>query len=209
MWNCNNPYAYRDQNLMRLGFRSYRDYLKSPLWASIRKRATQRARHRCERCSSTRCLQVHHRAYDMATLAGDNIDSLTVACRSCHCKAERPGDFKRTRYDRVQESSELLMTSTPDMRELIVQWYRANKRNGLPSLATVDEQVALFGAIRARATQLDDRKRCLACGRNNTNPRVEPKRLSVGYEFCGQHSWGHIRACMSALALWRRAEHVA
>src|SRR5688572_17567809 len=111
MWNCNNPYADRDENLKRLGFKSYKEYLRSEFWQGIRARALHRAGNKCERCESGKCIQVHHRAYDLATLAGTSIDSLSVVCRSCHCEAERPSDRSRTRYDRLTESSETIIGS--------------------------------------------------------------------------------------------------
>lgn len=103
MWDRNNPYAYRDENLRRLGFKSYRAYLASELWAAIRKRVIARDQC-CVKCHWRKKLQVHHRAYDPATLRGDNIDRLSTVCGRCHTKAERPGT-PRGRYERLTQAS--------------------------------------------------------------------------------------------------------
>ena len=110
MWNLQNPYQYRDDNLRVLGFRSYRQYLSSELWQSIRARAIQRAQGKCERCSRpTEHFQVHHRAYDPATLRGDSVDALTASCPSCHRKAERPNDKTRARADRLAGANRTML----------------------------------------------------------------------------------------------------
>lgn len=108
-WNLNNPYAYRNDNLRRLGFKTYRSYLKSDLWASIRERVFERADRRCERCKrSKKRLQVHHRAYDPATLAGTSLDSLTVTCSHCHRVAEDPRNKFRKQHDRLHRANHIL-----------------------------------------------------------------------------------------------------
>jgi hypothetical protein len=101
----NDPYVYRDDNLRALGFDSYDAYLRSPLWASIRIRVLERCGTRCEVCSKKMAAQVHHRAYDPATLRGDSIDALTATCFGCHIKAERrykrgAGDTGQVGYQR-------------------------------------------------------------------------------------------------------------
>lgn len=110
MWECNSPYKYRDDNLRALGFSSYRAYLASELWLSIRARVIARDGRRCQRCGrAARVLQVHHRAYDPATLRGDRIDAITTACERCHRKAERPRDYTRTSHDRLQAANHSLL----------------------------------------------------------------------------------------------------
>lgn len=83
----NNPYQYRNDNLRRLGFKSYRAYLRSALWADIRRRVLVRDKCQCRRCF-LKATQVHHRAYDPATLRGDCIDALSAVCGKCHARAE-------------------------------------------------------------------------------------------------------------------------
>lgn len=61
---------------------SYTEYLKSPYWRAIRRRALIRAGHLCQWCGSAQLLQVHHRTYDR--LGHEQPDDLTVLCDPCH-----------------------------------------------------------------------------------------------------------------------------
>ena len=100
-----NPYAYRDDNLRRLGFRSYGEYLRSDLWKSIRERVLADNWY-CQRCDDRPAEQVHHRAYDPVTLSGKDLRSLTALCRGCHRTAEQP-EVRRDPYDRLQRANEV------------------------------------------------------------------------------------------------------
>lgn len=82
-------YEYRADVLRGMGFKSYRSYLRSALWADIRRRVIERC-PTCVRCLSRPATQVHHRAYDPATMRGENLDALSPVCRGCHYRAERP-----------------------------------------------------------------------------------------------------------------------
>lgn len=109
-YNLNNPYSYRNENLRAMGFRSYRAYLASDLWKQIRARVLERTGGRCERCRKRPASQIHHRAYDPATLRGENIDSLTAACAGCHKRAELrqrsdSSDLGQTAYQRLQRAN--------------------------------------------------------------------------------------------------------
>jgi hypothetical protein len=131
-WNLNNPYGYRDENLLRMGFSSYRAYLKSELWKDIRARVLARAPDGlCEKCKRAPATQVHHRSYDPATLAGTTIDSLTKTCARCHTKAERPDDRGQTRYDRYKNSSTFLLggkqTREKEIRQAKRYWSKGPK----------------------------------------------------------------------------------
>ena len=91
-FNLNSPYAYRDDNLRRMGFRSYREYLRSQLWQALRAQALLNpdgTTKKCFRCWKT-ATQVHHRAYDPATLAGKNLWALVPVCAEHHKRGEQP-----------------------------------------------------------------------------------------------------------------------
>lgn len=62
---------------------NYRAYLKSPLWAKIRRRVLRRDQHRCQSCGG-RARQVHHGRYDDATLSGETLEHLFSLCGRCH-----------------------------------------------------------------------------------------------------------------------------
>lgn len=84
----------RTDALSRLGFASYPDYLKSGLWESIRERVLGRDDHKCERCGGE-ATQVHHAAYDIATLRGECLDRLYSVCREHHKGSHRRGYAKK------------------------------------------------------------------------------------------------------------------
>lgn len=64
--------------------RYYRDYLQSNHWKETRARALQRANYKCEKCSYTEQLQVHHLNYN--NLWHEHDEDLLVVCRKCHAK---------------------------------------------------------------------------------------------------------------------------
>lgn len=147
MWESNNPYAYRNDNLRALGFKSYASYLRSPLWQSIRQRVIARDGGCCACCLKlARKPQVHHRAYDSATLRGDDINSLTLSCARCHRRAERPDDLNRARYDRMTSANFALSRekarrrarrkNISDAEALGLKW--AKRGHGLPRLVPKD-----------------------------------------------------------------------
>ncbi len=81
-------YATRNRALSILGLSSYREYLASPRWATIRARVYSRSRGVCEVCRTARASQVHHRSYSTRVLLGHSIKPLVAVCRSCHEKVE-------------------------------------------------------------------------------------------------------------------------
>ena len=91
MWNTNNIYKQRDDNLRRLGFKSFRAYKHSELWRSIEARVLART-PRCRCCGQRRAGRVHHRAFDSATLAGESTAALTALCESCFRWSKRAAD---------------------------------------------------------------------------------------------------------------------
>lgn len=90
----------RDKRLKRLGFASYRDYLRSDLWKAIRV-AKLELTPRCEICDSSRATQVHHLRYTYSCLKGKNPVPLVSACPECHKRLE----FKRDGTKRTYEAA--------------------------------------------------------------------------------------------------------
>jgi hypothetical protein len=76
-------YRERDAILKEMGFTSYRAYLASPLWASIRERVMTRDRETCRLCPKP-AAHVHHTRYDRATLEGRELKFLAAVCARCH-----------------------------------------------------------------------------------------------------------------------------
>jgi hypothetical protein len=102
-WDLNSPYRYRNDNLRRMGFKSFRANLRSPLWASIRARVLEIA-PKCQCCFKRPARQVHHRAYDPATLKGESIGCLDALCARCHTLAERPSERQQP-YKRLMNAN--------------------------------------------------------------------------------------------------------
>lgn len=60
----------------------YRDYIKSHWWKAKRNHILKKRGRKCEKCRSTKRIQVHHLTYERL---GRELDSdLQVLCRSCH-----------------------------------------------------------------------------------------------------------------------------
>jgi 5-methylcytosine-specific restriction endonuclease McrA len=60
----------------------YHDYIVSPAWFARRRQLFDVRGERCERCGSTRNIQVHHRNYKRVGREQDK--DLEVLCRGCH-----------------------------------------------------------------------------------------------------------------------------
>lgn len=79
--------------LRRLGFGSYKEYLASDLWASIRKRVLTAGKGKCRACGCTaQC--VHHKKYGMAEMSGKDISYLVPLCHKCHSEIEFDSGLK-------------------------------------------------------------------------------------------------------------------
>jgi 5-methylcytosine-specific restriction endonuclease McrA len=79
----------------------YREvYLRSDHWKRVRREALERAGNKCQRCSASGPLDVHHRTYKR--LGGELPSDLQVLCRTCHdavhaFKAAKKAAAKRKR----------------------------------------------------------------------------------------------------------------
>jgi hypothetical protein len=82
-----NEYQQRDGVLSEMGFPSYREYLRSPLWKSIWRKVLNRDGNRCHVCGKW-AIQVHHLSYERNVLLGDDLSQLRSICRGCHKRIE-------------------------------------------------------------------------------------------------------------------------
>lgn len=86
-------YQKRNEFLKTLGYKSYYEYLKSPLWKKIR--ARQLKKHpQCKFCNKP-ASQVHHKIYTELNLTGKSSGYLISICRPCHQKIETNEDGKK------------------------------------------------------------------------------------------------------------------
>jgi hypothetical protein len=73
---------------------SYYSYLKTDHWRDVRQAALVRAGHKCQLCSATQLLEVHHNTYER--LGCERPEDLVVLCDRCHTVFHVQRD-KRTR----------------------------------------------------------------------------------------------------------------
>lgn len=62
----------------------YARYRQSDHWKEVSAAARARAKNKCQRCGSTKQIEVHHRTY--ARLGAELPEDLEVLCRDCHRK---------------------------------------------------------------------------------------------------------------------------
>jgi len=90
----------------------YEKYLNTALWTRIKEWVRRRDQLRCRLCSCEyaprwlESLDVHHRRYDAATLAGLDDAQLISLCRGCHTRVEHYADGSR-RHDPLAKEVEL------------------------------------------------------------------------------------------------------
>ena len=90
-----SEYERRNAALLELGFKDYKQYLRSKLWKSIRRTqlALEPLCYGCGRKSN----QIHHTVYKIEVLTGKSTEGLVSTCARCHrwCEFTRNG-FKRS-----------------------------------------------------------------------------------------------------------------
>lgn len=73
----------RDEVLKTIGFSSWEEYLRSPLWARIERKTWSTNKKRCSICKAAASI-VFHRRYDRYTLRGIRRQYLWLLCSLCH-----------------------------------------------------------------------------------------------------------------------------
>ena len=94
----------------KLGFATYQEYRKSPLWKKIRGRAFKILGNRCRVCKA-RADVLHHRSYGLKVMRGRNLSMLVPMCHHCHELIEFGLTGKRSIHEANQELARL--TSEP------------------------------------------------------------------------------------------------
>lgn len=79
-----NGYVARNNIINNLGFLSYKEYLNSSLWKSIRNKILP---SKCILCPK-RANQIHHYDYTYENLTGESLKHLYPVCGNCHKKIE-------------------------------------------------------------------------------------------------------------------------
>lgn len=66
---------------------TYENYLRSSQWHATRNAAMARAGFKCQLCSSTKTLHVHHNTYER--VGNEQPTDLCVLCENCHRRFHR------------------------------------------------------------------------------------------------------------------------
>lgn len=85
--NKGRTYASRDQILRGMGYNSYQEYLKSDLYALIRRKVFAQKGANCRVCSK-QATELHHNRYSRKELTGKSVKFINPICRECHEKIE-------------------------------------------------------------------------------------------------------------------------
>jgi 5-methylcytosine-specific restriction endonuclease McrA len=88
----------------------YAEYLKTEHWREVRERALRLAGHKCDLCSKTQYLRVHHRTYEHRGFEFD--EDVRVLCDDCHkthhnVMPEPPPDIEIIRQPRNPARAEI------------------------------------------------------------------------------------------------------
>lgn len=102
-------YESRSHFLTILGFNSYQEYLKSPLWQKIRSRVLKRQKFKCQVCFNP-ANQVHHTRYHLNDLKGKKLKYLFAVCGSCHKEFEFTASGKKKNLNQANSKFQWLKT---------------------------------------------------------------------------------------------------
>lgn len=102
----------------------HREFLKSPEWAKIRDHVLTLRHHKCEKCKTSKDLQVHHLNYDR--WGGDELPSdLMVLCRKHHMSIHGLKPEKKKRMQMVRNE----FTLTRCRERLNLEYQISKKKN--------------------------------------------------------------------------------
>lgn len=142
-------YIERTGVLNKIGFDSYREYLLSKLWKSIRKRVFK-GKPQCSVCRLDPITQVHHVNYSEAVLLGKDRQGLTPICGACHEIGEFYTDGTKTNLKSCNQ-------------RLKVYRSKASKRRAAPPASKV--RMCSNPNCNKRVKRKDDHDVCNNCRR--------------------------------------------
>lgn len=158
---------------MALGFRSYAEYLDSPLWEIIRRAVFQRD---CFKCQIKTCktkkdwIQAHHVSYSLATLLGVNPGAIVTLCHKHHQLVEFSGKGVKLTLERVQRKTvKYFRVANNRKPRSVADWLRYRFRT--------QQSVARRVALLLRGTVFYSR--LIECLRNRKLPREYYEHLGI------------------------------
>ncbi len=102
-----NDYTARNSVCHRLGYRSYKKYLLSPLWRQIKKRVCKPGTE-CVVCERE-ATEVHHKEYSEKVLLGEDDSKLVPLCRWCHQFLEFDDRGEKRTLDQANSVLEMML----------------------------------------------------------------------------------------------------
>lgn len=110
--NSKNGYTIRNLILIELGFDSYRKYLKSGLWKTIKTRAFYQLGRVCAICKEPAEV-IHHRRYTKENLSGTSLEYMIPLCNKCHAGIEfNDGGHKTLQPEAVERRLSKIIGTT-------------------------------------------------------------------------------------------------
>lgn len=104
------------KSLRSLGFETYRAYLVSELWITIRARVMERDEGTCRVCKRP-AKHVHHCSYAKPVLAGEDDSALVSLCFGCHQRLEFDGERKRGKREVMEIGIKWGLLKRPEVVE--------------------------------------------------------------------------------------------
>lgn len=106
------PYMKRDVFLYSLGFDSYKEYLASALWMSIKERVYEKRGRQCTLCWRT-ARYLHHQSYAPAVLLGEDINHILPICYVCHNLVEVDANGRKRPMEEVHKVFRRMRATKP------------------------------------------------------------------------------------------------
>lgn len=114
--NSGKSYQSRAWFLKKLGFKSYRDYLASPIWQRVREKVFRVKGRQCALCSRE-ATQIHHNRYHEADLLGRKLKYIHPICGKCHEQIEFRSGEKATLAQAKQTFKKIRKAHVPELIE--------------------------------------------------------------------------------------------
>ena len=128
-----SEYIERKITLRRLGYATYKEYLKSFIWSCIKDTAKEYFGEYCYCCGAL-WTELHHSKYDYRTMMGLSFENLYPLCHRCHKNIE----LREPRG--LQQAMIRLLKKARENSGFEILDGRRNR-----ALATINEQINRYG----------------------------------------------------------------
>lgn len=126
-------YQERNDNLKKLGFMDYGEYLASPMWAAVRRKAWAFHGPNCQLCDE-RGQQIHHNWYGIKDLKGERLCNTRPICMSCHKAIEYDSAGRKVQLHEARRQFDYLRNVA------LIRYDKVSKREKKQLRKMTDEQ---------------------------------------------------------------------